>query len=54
MVLRCTCPDLDRGFCVPGGPIIPVLAIIACLWLMLNLSAPDPGSVCRDGDRGVV
>jgi APA family basic amino acid/polyamine antiporter len=39
MVLRRTRPDLDRGFRVPGGPIIPVLAIIACLWLMLNLSA---------------
>ncbi|MDL9936719.1 amino acid permease [Gordonia sp. ABSL1-1] len=39
MVLRRTRPDLKRGFVVPGGPIIPVLAIIACLWLMLNLSA---------------
>ncbi|NED59805.1 amino acid permease, partial [Streptomyces sp. SID10244] len=39
MVLRRTRPDLDRGFTVPGGPVIPVLAILACLWLMLNLSA---------------
>ncbi|MFW0784087.1 amino acid permease [Gordonia sp. CPCC 206044] len=39
MVLRRTRPDLQRGFTVPGGPIIPVLAIIACVWLMLNLSA---------------
>lgn len=39
MVLRRTRPDLKRGFVVPGGPIIPVLAIIACIWLMLNLSA---------------
>ncbi|SKY04312.1 amino acid permease-associated protein [Mycobacteroides abscessus subsp. abscessus] len=39
LVLRRTRPDLERGFTVPGGPIIPVLAILACLWLMLNLSA---------------
>ncbi|GAC66201.1 amino acid permease [Gordonia soli] len=39
VVLRRTRPDLKRGFTVPGGPIIPVLAIIACIWLMLNLSA---------------
>ncbi|AFA74513.1 putative cationic amino acid transport membrane protein [Gordonia polyisoprenivorans VH2] len=39
MILRRTRPDLDRGFTVPGGPIIPVLAILACIWLMLNLSA---------------
>ncbi len=39
MVLRKSRPDLERGFTVPGGPIIPVLAIIACVWLMLNLSA---------------
>lgn len=39
LVLRKSRPDLERGFTVPGGPIIPVLAIIACVWLMLNLSA---------------
>ncbi|MGC4933633.1 amino acid permease [Gordonia sp. DT30] len=39
IILRHTRPDLQRGFTVPGGPIIPVLAIVACLWLMLNLSA---------------
>ncbi|MCH5642233.1 amino acid permease [Gordonia sp. ABSL49_1] len=39
MVLRRTRPDLERGFRVPGGPVIPVLAVIACIWLMLNLSA---------------
>ena len=39
LVLRRSRPDLKRGFTVPGGPIIPVLAILACLWLMLNLSA---------------
>ncbi|MFW0792229.1 amino acid permease [Gordonia sp. CPCC 205515] len=39
IMLRRTRPDLERGFTVPGGPVIPVLAILACLWLMLNLSA---------------
>ncbi|GAA1479969.1 amino acid permease [Gordonia sinesedis] len=39
IVLRRKRPDLQRGFTVPGGPVIPVLAILACLWLMLNLSA---------------
>ncbi|MFT4202264.1 amino acid permease [Gordonia sp. (in: high G+C Gram-positive bacteria)] len=39
MVLRRTRPDLPRGFVVPGGPVIPILAILACAWLMLNLSA---------------
>ena len=39
MVLRRSRPDLTRGFTVPGGPVIPVLAIVACVWLMLNLSA---------------
>ncbi len=39
IILRRKRPDLERGFTVPGGPIIPVLAIVACLWLMLNLTA---------------
>lgn len=39
MVLRRTRPDLERGFRVPGGPVIPILAVIACIWLMLNLTA---------------
>ncbi|MFT4126416.1 MAG: amino acid permease [Gordonia sp. (in: high G+C Gram-positive bacteria)] len=39
LVLRRSRPDLTRGFVVPGGPVIPVLAILACVWLMLNLSA---------------
>ena len=39
LALRKKRPDLERGFTVPGGPIIPILAIIACLWLMLNLTA---------------
>ncbi|TDV36809.1 amino acid permease [Actinophytocola oryzae] len=38
MILRRTRPDLERSFRVPGLPIIGTLAILACLWLMLNLT----------------
>jgi APA family basic amino acid/polyamine antiporter len=38
MVLRRTRPDLPRSFKVPALPVIGVLAILACLWLMLNLT----------------
>ena len=37
IVLRRTRPDLARAFRVPGVPWLPVLAVLACLWLMLNL-----------------
>ncbi|MGX1810791.1 APC family permease [Nocardia sp. NPDC055321] len=37
-ILRRTRPDLKRGFRVPLVPLIPILAAVACLWLMLNLS----------------
>ena len=39
IVLRRTRPDLERGFRVPFVPLLPVLSIAACLWLMLNLTA---------------
>ncbi|WP_207840199.1 APC family permease [Williamsia soli] len=39
IVLRKTRPDLPRGFRVPWMPVLPIAAILACLWLMLNLSA---------------
>ncbi|BBX04176.1 amino acid permease [Mycolicibacterium moriokaense] len=39
IILRRTRPDLDRGFRVPGVPALPIAAIVACLWLMLNLTA---------------
>ena len=38
IVLRRTRPDLQRGFRAPWVPALPVAAIVACLWLMLNLS----------------
>ena len=39
LVLRRTRPELPRGFRTPLVPLIPLLAIGSCLWLMLNLSA---------------
>ncbi|BBY98443.1 amino acid permease [Mycolicibacterium fallax] len=38
LILRRTRPDLKRGFRVPLSPWLPIAAIIACLWLMLNLT----------------
>jgi APA family basic amino acid/polyamine antiporter len=37
-VLRRTRPDLPRAFRVPGSPVVPVLSVLACLYLMANLS----------------
>ncbi|MBN3728567.1 amino acid permease [Burkholderia sp. Ac-20379] len=39
IVLRRTRPDLPRAFRCPGVPFVPMLAVAACLFLMLNLSA---------------
>jgi len=39
VVLRRTRPDLPRGFRVPLVPWLPIAAVLACLWLMLNLTA---------------
>ncbi|BBZ06746.1 amino acid permease [Mycolicibacterium doricum] len=38
IALRRTRPDLNRGFKVPFVPLLPIAAIIACVWLMLNLT----------------
>lgn len=37
IILRKTRPDLKRAFKSPGVPILPILAVAACVWLMLNL-----------------
>jgi basic amino acid/polyamine antiporter, APA family len=37
IVLRRTRPDLPRAFRTPAVPLVPILAVIACLFLMLNL-----------------
>lgn len=39
VVLRRTRPDLERSFRVPFVPVLPILAVVACLWLMINLTA---------------
>ncbi|WP_028400086.1 amino acid permease [Ectobacillus panaciterrae] len=38
-VLRKTRPDLKRGFKTPWVPVIPALAVIFCVYLMLQLQA---------------
>ncbi|WP_063060481.1 amino acid permease [Nocardia sienata] len=38
VILRRTRPDLPRGFKVPLVPFVPILAVLSCLWLMVNLS----------------
>ena len=37
LILRSKRPDAARPFRVAGGPIIPVLGILSCVWLMLSL-----------------
>jgi basic amino acid/polyamine antiporter, APA family len=37
IVLRRTQPDLPRAFRTPAVPLIPILAVISCVFLMLNL-----------------
>jgi APA family basic amino acid/polyamine antiporter len=39
LVLRRTRPDLERAYRTPGVPLVPILAVLAALWLMLNLPA---------------
>ena len=38
IILRRTRPDLERGFRAPFVPVLPILSIAACLWLMINLT----------------
>jgi basic amino acid/polyamine antiporter, APA family len=37
LILRRTRPDLPRGFRVPAAPVVAVLSVLACVYLMLNL-----------------
>jgi APA family basic amino acid/polyamine antiporter len=37
LVLRRTRPDLKRAFRCPGVPVVPILAVLAAVYLMLNL-----------------
>lgn len=38
LILRRTRPDLDRSFRVPVVPVVATLSVLACVWLMVNLS----------------
>ena len=38
LILRVKRPDAHRPFKVWGGPLFPVLGVLACLYLMLNLT----------------
>jgi APA family basic amino acid/polyamine antiporter len=38
MVLRIKRPDVPRPFRVAGGPVIPVLGVLSCVYLMVSLS----------------
>ncbi len=39
IVLRRTRPDLERAFRCPAVPLVPILAVLASIYLMLNLPA---------------
>ena len=38
MVLRRTQPDIERGFRVPGVPVVPLISAAAIVWLALNMT----------------
>ncbi len=38
MVLRRTHPDLERPFKVPGYPVVPILTVLACVYIMSGLA----------------
>jgi APA family basic amino acid/polyamine antiporter len=38
VILRRTRPDLPRAFRTPLVPFVPILSVLACLWLMINLT----------------
>ncbi|WP_316668856.1 amino acid permease [uncultured Propionibacterium sp.] len=37
-ILRRTRPDLERPFRVPFSPVLPIASVLACLYMMMNLS----------------
>ena len=37
IILRRTQPDLPRGFKVPGYPVVPVLSVGFCVYLIVEL-----------------
>jgi basic amino acid/polyamine antiporter, APA family len=39
MILRHTHPELPRGFKVPLYPVLPILSVLGCIWIIFNLRA---------------
>jgi amino acid transporter len=37
IVLRQSAPDLPRGFRVPLYPVLPILSVLGCLWIIIDL-----------------
>lgn len=37
IILRRTAPDLPRGFRVPGYPVVPILSVLGCIWIIVGL-----------------
>ena len=37
IMLRRTAPDLPRGFKVPGYPVMPILSVLGCIWIIIGL-----------------
>jgi amino acid transporter len=37
VILRRTAPDLPRGFKVPLYPVIPILSVVGCIWIIIGL-----------------
>jgi basic amino acid/polyamine antiporter, APA family len=37
VILRRTAPDLPRGFKVPLYPVIPILSVAGCIWIIIGL-----------------
>ena len=50
LVLRRREPDLRRGFRTPWVPLVPVLGILACIWLMFGLALGGLDQVWRLAD----
>ena len=37
IILRRTAPDLERGFRVPLYPVVPILSVLGCIWIIIGL-----------------
>lgn len=37
IILRAREPDLQRGFSIPFHPVVPILSIIGCVWIIFSL-----------------